>query len=238
MTALAALQERLLSPYEIAAVHAGATSVRHGGEKQTFNNWDPYVNDGDRRCRPRSRSRATRTSTSSACGSTSCPPTAATRSRTGRAASASAQPTGLDVGPEADGPAARRPSGGSEHFEDDPAIDRLWKPGDSIQLAIGQKDRRDAASDGALLRADRERRQARHAARRRGREQPGENGAPLADAPAFAPAAAADPASTPARCRSSATASTRRRTTRTGRRPAIFGSFPVQIAGKTGTAEK
>ena len=38
--------------------------------------------------------------------------------------------------------------------------------------------------------------------------------------------------------RSSARASSARRTTRTERRPAIFSSFPVEIAGKTGTAEK
>ena len=49
-------------------------------------------------------------------------------------------------------------------------IDRIWKPGYSIQLAIGQGDlARDAAPDGALLRDDRERRPARHPAHRRGR---------------------------------------------------------------------
>ena len=52
-------------------------------------------------------------------------------------------------------------------------IDKLWKPGNSIQLAIGQGDLTvDAAADGALLRAARERRQARHAARADGRREP------------------------------------------------------------------
>ena len=34
----------------------------------------------------------------------------------------------------------RRPSGGRRRSKTDAAIDKLWKPGDSIQLAIGQKD--------------------------------------------------------------------------------------------------
>ena len=45
-------------------------------------------------------------------------------------------------------------------------------------------------------------------------------------------------ASTRPRSRSSATASTRRRTRRIGTSSRVFGNFPVPIAGKTGTAEK
>src|SRR4029077_4675725 len=53
-------------------------------------------------------------------------------------------PTGVDVGPEQSGllptPEWRQ---GRSPAKPDPGhwqIDRLWKPGDSIQLAIGQKD--------------------------------------------------------------------------------------------------
>ena len=116
----------------------------------------------------------------------------------------------------------------------------LWKPGDSIQLAIGQKDlARDAAPDGALLRAHRERRQARHAAHRLlDVEQPAPNGKPRVELVASPPPRAAAGRRRPAASRSSATASSRRRTPRSAPRTAIFGSFPIPIAGKTGTAEK
>src|SRR5262249_42047859 len=53
-------------------------------------------------------------------------------------------PTGIDIGPEQDGllptPEWRQ---STYTKETDPCcweVDRLWKPGDSIQLAIGQKD--------------------------------------------------------------------------------------------------
>ena len=52
--------------------------------------------------------------------------------------------TGVDIGPEERGhPADARVARGDVHEQDDPCcwrVDRLWKPGDSIQLAIGQKD--------------------------------------------------------------------------------------------------
>ena len=54
------------------------------------------------------------------------------------------QTTGLDIGPEAAGLAADdRVAPQTYTKKTDPCsweIDRLWKPGDSIQLAIGQKD--------------------------------------------------------------------------------------------------
>jgi penicillin-binding protein 2 len=54
------------------------------------------------------------------------------------------QPTGVDVGPESDGllPTIkwRRETYTKEAFPDTWQLERLWKPGDSILLAIGQKD--------------------------------------------------------------------------------------------------
>ena len=89
-------------------------------------------------CRPRSRTRATRTSTNSVTRSASLPKDRgqplqqwATRLRLRQA-------HGLDVGPEAAGLVPTIGSGGRSTSR--PAIDKLWKPGDSIQLAIGQGD--------------------------------------------------------------------------------------------------
>ena len=54
------------------------------------------------------------------------------------------QPSGVDVGPENEGllPTIkwRRETYTKEAFPDTWQLERLWKPGDSIQLAIGQKD--------------------------------------------------------------------------------------------------
>src|SRR5207247_899360 len=53
-------------------------------------------------------------------------------------------PTGVDLGPEQPGllptPTWRKATYTSKTDPDHWQIDRLWKPGDSVQLAIGQKD--------------------------------------------------------------------------------------------------
>ena len=155
--------------------------------------------------------------------------------------SASAQPTGIDIGPETRG-LSRRPSGGKRRSRARPTERR-----DRPALEAGRLDpardrpeghRRDAAPDGALLRDDRERRQARDAARRcrtsSSRRRPGSRrgAAPLRRA-----AARADrrrPGRAPGRPRGPL----RRRRTRDGTSYGVFGKFPIPIAGKTGTAEK
>ena len=79
-------------------------------------------------------------------------------------------PTGIDVGSEQDGLV---PTPGVAARDVHEGWDAEWNPGDSIQLAIGQKDvSRDAAPDGALLRDARKRRQARDAVRRLRRSRP------------------------------------------------------------------
>ena len=60
--------------------------------------------------------------------------------RTGRGSSASALPTGLDIGNEAPSwqTVVPTPAWRKKTFKSD--WDKAWNPGDSIQLAIGQKD--------------------------------------------------------------------------------------------------
>ena len=139
VTALAAMQEHILSPYN-ALPCTGSYKVAG----QVFNNWDPFVNDVDDAPDRDSPSRATRTSTRWARRSTTCPPTAASRSSAGRRRSASASSRASTSGLR---PSGLLPTIAWKHAtftkKTDPCcwqVDRLWKPGDSIQLAIGQKD--------------------------------------------------------------------------------------------------
>ena len=118
--------------------------------------------------------------------------------------------------------------------------DKAWNPGDSIQLAIGQKDVTVTplqmarfyamiANGGKLVTP--------YVVS--GVEQPGANRQQPVTLKQFPPDAAARRRrrSRP-RCRPCATASGRRRTRRTAPRRASSARIPISIAGKTGTAEK
>ena len=61
VTALAAMQEHILTPYSSLP----CTPDYKASTSQVFNNWDPYVEPAGSRCRRRSPSRATPTSTAS-----------------------------------------------------------------------------------------------------------------------------------------------------------------------------
>ena len=117
----------------------------------------------------------------------------------------------------------------------DARVDKLWKPGDSIQLAIGQGDLLvtplQMARFYALL-ANGGKLVTPHVLM----DVESPNGAAV-PVPA-APAPKAGAASTPLRSRSCRRDSGRRRTCSFGTSYAVFGNFPVSIAGKTGTAEK
>ena len=72
----------------------------------------------------------------------SCRATAATRCRRWAHRFGFGEKTGIDIGPEAAG-SCRRPSGAASTYGGRPVrrqIDRIWKPGYSIQMAIGQGD--------------------------------------------------------------------------------------------------
>ena len=154
----------------------------------------------------------------------------------GRAASASATRPGSTSAARRTA-SCRRPSGGSKTFKSD--WDRAWNPGDSIQLAIGQKDLAgDAAADGALLRDARERRQLVTPYLVSDVEQPAAKGSPRVVLRRFAPqpprSAGVDPAALAA-VRDGLYAATH---SANGTSSGVFGNFPVPISGKTGTAEK
>jgi penicillin-binding protein 2 len=133
VTALAAMQEHMLEPYQSLQCTPTAT---YGLDQQVFVNWDPYVNhamtlpealarscdtyfyqvgyrfylDGDR-----GRTRMQEWARKFGFGSAS----------------------GIDVGSEQTG-LVPTPAWRKRTFESD--WDKAWNPGDSIQLSIGQKD--------------------------------------------------------------------------------------------------
>ena len=135
VTALAAMEEHILSPSE--SLQCSPTYTFY---KQTFSNWDPYVNQPMEL--PQALAESCDTyfyqvgarfyNLSASRGHT----LQLWASRFGFGAD-----TGIDIGPEAAGlvptPEWRRAAfSGSQYGE----IDRTWKPGYSVQLAIGQGD--------------------------------------------------------------------------------------------------
>jgi penicillin-binding protein 2 len=136
VTALAALQEHLVTPYSLLPCTGSYRVPGVTGAGQTFRNWDPNVNT----------MMALPEAIAASCdtffyrlgyGFYSLPPERghplqAWASRFGIGAS-----TGIDLGPEVSG-ILPTPEWREKTYSD--PIDKLWKPGDSIQLAIGQKD--------------------------------------------------------------------------------------------------
>ena len=131
VTALAAMQEHILAPYD---------SIQCTGEvtlfKQRFDNWNPFVNEP----------MTLPTALAESCDTYfyelgkrfySLPPERGQPMQRWANTFGFGQSTGLDVGSEGSGlvPTFKWKK---ETFTAE--IDRIWKPGDSIQLAIGQKD--------------------------------------------------------------------------------------------------
>jgi penicillin-binding protein 2 len=138
VTALAAMEERLVSPYATLPCTGSYTS--HG---QVFHNWDPYVNEA----------MDMPTALAQSCDTYfyqlgemfyRLPPDRGHPLQAWAARFGFGDKTGVDIGPESSG-LLPTPEWRDRTFthRSDPCcwqIDRLWKPGDSIQLAIGQKD--------------------------------------------------------------------------------------------------
>jgi penicillin-binding protein 2 len=237
VTALAAMQEHILQPYESLACTPSYT--KNG---QTFKNWDPFVNEA--MTLPTALARSCDTYFYQVgyrfygMPSDRGPRLQAWASRFGFG-----HTTGVDLGSESPG-LLPTPDWRKKTFtrKTDPGhwqIDRLWKPGDSIQLAIGQKDLlvtpmqmarfyAIVANGGKLVTP--------HLLQ--DVEQPSSNGQPgrvIPTAPPAAPELTNVDAQALAVVREGlyeATHST------LGTSSAIFGSFPIPISGKTGTAEK
>jgi penicillin-binding protein 2 len=136
VTALAAMQEHLLTPYE--QLLCSPDLVDHG---QTFDNWTPLIDQW----------MDLKTALAESCDtyfyrvgqkfynlpSDRGHPLQAWANRFGFG-----EPTGIDIGSEVDG-LVPTPEWRCEHFGGPPCkgyVDRIWKPGYSIQLAIGQGD--------------------------------------------------------------------------------------------------
>ena len=130
VTALAAIQEGLLSPSEIIQCTG---SIKAGEDQQVFRNWDPNKNE------PMTLTTALANSCDTyfydvALRAYERPdsPIQKWARRMGFG-----QETGIDVGPEGEG-LVPTPAWRKRHFES--AWDQQWRPGDSIQLGIGQGD--------------------------------------------------------------------------------------------------
>ena len=133
VTALAGMQEHVFSAYESLQCTPFA---EYGLDRQRFRNWNPYVN------RPMTLPEALAESCDTyfyEIGNRFYERGSEGRVRMQQWARrfGFGQPTGLDIGGEAEG-LLPTPDWRKKTFESD--WDRAWNPGDSIQLSIGQKD--------------------------------------------------------------------------------------------------
>ena len=131
LTAIAALQTGLIGPYQLLEC---TPSFEAAG--QTFVNWDPYVN----------QAMDLPTALAASCDTYfyqlgariyGLPKSYGSPLQEWASRFGFGQKTGVDVGLDEPGLLPTR-EWRIKHFTN--AIDKLWKPGDSIQLAIGQKD--------------------------------------------------------------------------------------------------
>jgi penicillin-binding protein 2 len=237
VTAIAAMQEHILQPFEPLACTG---SYEKNGT--TFKNWDPFVNEA--MTLPTALARSCDTYFYQVgyrfygMPSDRGPRLQAWASRFGFG-----QKTGIDLGAERSGllptPDWRKKTYTKKTDPTQWQIDSLWKPGDSIQLAIGQKDLLVTPMQMARFYA---------MVANGGKlvtphllldvEQPSSNHNPGRVVPTPRP-----PAPQATNVDAQALAVVReglfQATHATlGTSTSIFGSFPISISGKTGTAEK
>ncbi|MBA3347703.1 MAG: hypothetical protein H0T13_04000, partial [Actinobacteria bacterium] len=232
VTALAAIEEGLLSPYQSIQC---TPIAYYGNDRQPFKNWNPNVNEP----------MTLQTALAASCDTYfyevgnafyELPPDRGQPLQKWAGDFGFGQTSGLDLGGEDPGllptiPWKRR------HYQTE--IDKLWTPGDSVQLAIGQKDM--LATPLQMTRF--------YALLQNGGslvtpylvqdvEQPGAADAPPVVRFRFAPV----PPQQTKVSRGALTAvheGLRAATSASyGTSVGVFGSFPIPVAGKTGTAEK
>ena len=227
VTALAALETGLLSPDEV--IQCTPKEVVDG---QTFTNWDPYANEP----------MTLRTALAASCDTYFYQVALKFYNRTDSPLQRWAHtmgfgaPTGIDIGPEASGliptPAWRR-----HYFKTE--IDKIWTSGDSVQLGIGQGDvlvtplqmtrfYAMLANGGKLVEP--------HIVQ--SVEEPSTQGQPPVVLRPYSPKPPKDVGLNPNNIRVVQEGLYDATHANYGTSSGIFGSFPIEIAGKTGTAEK
>ena len=235
VTALAAMQEHLLSPYQ--SIQCTPTA-EYGLDKQVFKNWDPYVN------RPMNLPEALATSCDTYFYEVGNRFYTQGRSGWSRLQEWAVRfgfgaPTGLDIGNEA--PSSQTivptPEWRKRAFTSD--WDRAWNPGDSIQLAIGQKDVTVTPLQMARLYA-----MIANGGELvtpyvvSGVEQPGANGQDSVVLKQFPPDPPRDAGVDPAALLAVQDGLYAATHSKDGTSSGVFGTYPIPISGKTGTAEK
>jgi penicillin-binding protein 2 len=227
VTALAALEEGMVAPDEL--IQCTGKEVVDG---QTFTNWDPYANE------PMQMTTALAASCDTyfyQLGLRFYERQDSPLQRWARKMGF-ASPTGIDLGPEAQGliptPAWRR-----RYFKTE--IDKIWTSGDSVQLSIGQGDTLVTplqmtrfyamiANGGKLVEP--------HVVK--AVEEPSNEGQPPVVLRGYAPKPPRDVKLDPGPLRVVQEGLYAATHESYGTSSGIFGAFPVEIAGKTGTAEK
>ena len=232
VTALAGMQEHVFSAYDSLQCSPVAY---YGLDRQPFRNWNPFVN------RPMSLPEALAESCDTyfyQVGDRFYQRGSEGRVRMQQWARrfGFGQATGLDIGGEAEG-LLPTPNWRWKTFESD--WDRAWNPGDSIQLAIGQKDLLVTplqmtafyamlANGGDVvtpyLVAD--------------VEQPRAKGSPQVVLRRFAPRPPRSSGIDRAALDAVRDGLFRATHSTAGTSSGVFGSYPISISGKTGTAEK
>jgi penicillin-binding protein 2 len=237
VTAIAAMQEHILQPYE--SLTCTSAYEKNG---QVFKNWDPFVNEA----------MTLTTALAQSCDTYfyqvgyrfyGMPARLGPRLQAWASRFGYGQKTGVDLGPERSGllptPDWRKKTYTKKSDPGHWQIDSLWKPGDSIQLAIGQKDLLVTPMQMARFYA---------MVGNGGKlvtphllldvEQPSANrrtGRVLPTPPPPPPEPTNVDAQALAVVREGLFEATH---SSLGTSAAIFSGFPVQISGKTGTAEK
>jgi len=232
VTALAAMQEHLLSPYESVQC---TPQAEYGLDKQVFKNWDPFVN------RPMALYEALATSCDTYFYDVGYRFYTGGSERWDRLQDWArifgfGAPAGIDIGGEADG-LVPTPAWRKRTFTSD--WDRAWNPGHSIQLAIGQGDVTATPLQMARF----------YAMIANGGqlvtpylvsevETPGSRGQSPVVLRRFAPDPPRDAGVDPAALQVVREGLYSATHSRDGTSSGVFGAYPIAISGKTGTAEK
>jgi penicillin-binding protein 2 len=232
ITAIAAMEENLLSPYDLIQCDPIAY---YGRDKQAFKNWNPFTN------KPMTLPVALAESCDTyfyTVGNRFYEEGARGRTRMQEWAQrfGFGQSPGLDIGGDAAG-LLPTPEWRKQTYAT--AIDKAWNPGDSIQLAIGQKDLQVTPLQMTRF----------YAALANGGnlvtpylvsavEQPGNNGRPSATLRTFAPDPPRPITLDPEALQAVKDGLYMATHAADGTSSGVFGAYPVPIAGKTGTAEK